>query len=707
MVYNFSDAFISQQGPRLELQLEHYDEIMTRRAAFTFDEDAFGTALANSTCGELEKIGRILSVPYSIKRMTKDDAVQQLIKTLQERPYFDQKFHDPETGKAWGVEIIYDVSLSPENKCPTRWVWGSRGDDYGNKLVCYLLDRFKFIQVNHVPPTCGRKTVNEKNILTVTPMFGVNGTSDCPNKYVQVKKGGCCIRVEDVVSMNERDQELLVRKETFNLMTEEEKAVYINHIKDDMQVVQEELRELAGETPGVQALSMTVLASLQRGMIRKLSERFQFILDSTDDDLGEDVLCHDKPWIPESLAQAVTVASKGVKGFVLTLWAFVKQLMGYSWRAVTMVVGGVSTLLTSAADKMAAWMVMSPRSARVFLAYVKTYKVRMCKYLADAVVNVGEEFGLLERFEAPPTPFGPDGSKAELVLRNQARFIQAVKTTDVLARASTASTLPRNLEAEGFDKIDGSYSYLLGMKVSELTSDHATALLAQLASLSAPTRPAMSPTPPAARPDSMWSTAKAWLATTKDTVDANVEFATKLASDAGINSRIAQKVLGKITDKGVAEIGTTFLKRTLGSIPVLGGIAQAAMEITTDAFTEVVSEVTEQLFYANDLTATFTMLFEILDVGECLKYAPKIRSKYPFVLQWIEWIEIQKAKRSNRPNAVATVMDKQQEDRTETTVFSDQLKGVGKTVVAGIALPTMMGGRSKTKTTRRMKIWVE
>lgn len=637
MIYNFSDAFIETQGPRLEKQWSQHDDIMARRKVFEINEDELGIALENSTCVQMESIGRLLDMPRGLRTMTKDDAVQAIIKTVQARPYYDQKFHDPKTNVVWGMEIIYDVSLSTDHKCPARWssLW-SRGTDAGSKLVCYLLDRFKFMQLHHVPPTCGRKKVNGKNIDTITPQFG----SECPAKHVQVIKGGCCIHVEDLVSMNEQEQEMLLHKETFNLMTKEEKTVYIHELKGDMQVLQDELRELASETPGIQSFTMTLMSSLQRGMIRKLSRRFQDVMESTDDGVDDTTLCLDKGWIPQTVLQAASMASKGAKGFLLTLWSFVKQLMGYTWRAVTIVIGGVTTVLKSASEKMAAWMIMSPRSARVFLAFVKTYKGYLCKYLAESVVTIGETSGLLERFKAP-----------------------AVTKTDIAQE-------------------------LANMTVEELASDHAKSLLAQLGPEQLPS----------AGEASIWSTATSWLASSKDTVDASASFAAQLVSDSGVNNRIAELVLRKISDNGVLQVGTTFLKRTLGSIPVLGGFAQAAVELTTDAFKDVASDVTEQLFYTNDLTATFMMLYDILDIGECLKYAPKIRSKYPYVLQWIEWIEIQKAKRSMQPNALARVLTQQAEDRAEAELFSEQLKAMNKTPVP--APTAVLGGRSKLKKTK-------
>lgn len=169
MIYNFSNAFVAEQGPRLEEQWNQRDEILKRRAAFVLDEETFGTALERSTCAELETIGRILDMPRRVKTLTKDDAVQAIIKTVQERLYFDKKFHDPVTKEAWGMKIIYDVSVSLGHKCPSRWALWDRGSDDGSRLVCYLLDRVKFMQVHLVPPTCGRKTVNGKPIDTLTP----------------------------------------------------------------------------------------------------------------------------------------------------------------------------------------------------------------------------------------------------------------------------------------------------------------------------------------------------------------------------------------------------------------------------------------------------------------------------------------------------------------------------------------------------------
>lgn len=104
----------------------------------------------------------------------------------------------------------------------------------------------------------------------------------------------------------------------------------------------------------------------------------------------------------------------------------------------------------------------------------------------------------------------------------------------------------------------------------------------------------------------------------KDTVDATTL----------VNAAAQSNWFGRV-GRGLATITAS----TLGSVPGVGGFLKGTLEVVGDIVTESVADsakmTLEVLAYQNDFATTFGLLFDLVNLNECLVHMPQVQFRFP------------------------------------------------------------------------------
>jgi hypothetical protein len=264
--------------------------------------------------------------------------------------------------RVWGKDAArigwWDQTMTTPSR-EQQLIWGLETTGYARRDAMQKLFEDTQGCAFEADPTGG------KDVL-VNPVYGINGTRDCGPGYVQVKAGGCCVRVDTVISLWEADEVRANVSNAYRGMSQGEAEELRRYLEDGVAELNQVLSQSKFKSAREAKFVMELVASMQNTTVTRLGARLDEIWNENAESCEEEsdaivgpasaaFASADQPLIPRgSLVEYMAgLFGDALMRFLRGLWWLTRKMLGFAWEAVKVVVGGTVRVLKSVGDKIA------------------------------------------------------------------------------------------------------------------------------------------------------------------------------------------------------------------------------------------------------------------------------------------------------------------------------------------------------------------
>ena len=370
------------------------------KPVFPYSEDRLAERLYGRTCVSLRFYARVLRIQMNTVGLNKTQLVTLLTDTMKanwERSYSSvgvgeasHKQYSEAVPSADKQSWTKFAGLSKETP-EERLVWGLELTGYRRREG--MAARFE-------QKPCAKRTKMPDGSAVevgslVDPAYGAYGSRDCGPGFIQVQAGGCCVRIENLISLWDVEGAENNLSKIAGDLGEGEALELRNYLAQGTRELDEALSTSSFKSRKEAKFVMEVLSTMQNQMTTRLGQKLDELLQQGG---GGDVMCEDvsggeggentksaSGFLAFLNATVADPVLRGLKG----LWWVMRKVFGFLWSTMRVVVGGVARGLKSMGEKIAYFLVSNPRQARVMFAVAKQFRDRACTWLGEHLITWG------------------------------------------------------------------------------------------------------------------------------------------------------------------------------------------------------------------------------------------------------------------------------------------------------------------------------
>lgn len=348
-----------------------------------FEWSAVRNALQKRSCVDLRSIARHLYVA-GYHNMKKPELTQALVSAISQDP----------TG--YIVDILTDErigQLCKKADIPIRGTGLLRTGNYDKLegLICALVANAKRSRLRTEAYYEKLKENNRCDGPNQTyPTWNASIVRDCPSGYRQEPNlvnpsesvGACCVKITDYVSVWDPEKVQKLCEQCVEMSDEQKEFFksYAQNAEGSVDDINNSLSSL-GESADAK-FTLKVLSATQKQMVKAMGERFDEMMGAFDDaedcDAEADKKLHEQePWLGWGIVKGTFMA---VAMVIKKIAEMVVWLFKWGAKITRIAVGKTFFTLKTLGEKLAFFIVLNPKTAKIALAAAHVGRMKLCRW---------------------------------------------------------------------------------------------------------------------------------------------------------------------------------------------------------------------------------------------------------------------------------------------------------------------------------------
>lgn len=660
---------------------------MTFDTVFPYDPNTLKDELTKQSCVALRAFIQALSgSEKSLRKLKKSDLVATILVLLKRRNVKRLLL-----GHQIACNQLDRVALE-RLKFPVGF-WklvSGEGNKVEKRLICSM---YNAVLANQKikNDAFGRKTCTSKAHYEPFGSADTRAGGFCPRgKYLD--ENGCCKNVIDVTPSWTDEILDRFRTDDESILRENED---VKAAMDSLKATEEMRKEFSQDTFESDAdfrFTHGLVATFKQQMVLKLTDTFEIYLADMvmDDDCEQEEKPFKTYWqtaktavnsLKSSIGFVTTSTVEAIRTILSVLWKIMKRFLGYTVAAVkTVTLATISAgykvvlRLKSIASKIAWFIVGNPAQARHFFLLAKLVKKWMCRKIGESLVNTPVMAALEYQFKKFDTLDLQKYTNSMVAAAKRGdsvfRFCMSEMTNlaGIVAKVWTPSLLTDYFDtivSAATPAIEGSFGFAKSLNSNQSVNPNYQPKEARAESFyKLQSSASMQTIDPRWRqeqmkkmkeePASLVTTAWTYFASLgsvfeskaaqtvqelKNNIPDAIDDAKDIIVDSSVQNDIAAKMAKSKTLRKSMKKMQSFVAGAASSIPFVGNLASAAVNLFGDLLAEGLEEAIEDtlkiwMYYSN-FTKSFELVMEFLSLEHCIRQMKGFKKHYPTIAKYL------------------------------------------------------------------------